>query len=113
MTNYSRGVSLERAVAERLRREGWLAVRAAGSHGVADVVALLLGQAPRLIQCKIDGYLVPAERRSLLEAAAAAGAEPVVAWRGPGRSGLQLARLNADHSRTALGWGPHPEEVSA
>lgn len=51
MTNYRRGVEIERKVQEILREAGYHALRTAGSHGAADII----GVGPtgvRLIQVK-------------------------------------------------------------
>jgi len=48
--NYRRGYYAERKAAEELRREGYFVIRAAGSRGPVDLVAL--GKDIRLIQVK-------------------------------------------------------------
>ena len=51
MTNYRRGVLIELRAAHELQAAGYLVIRAAGSHGPADLVAV--GEyVVRLIQCK-------------------------------------------------------------
>ncbi len=40
MTNYRRGYEIERKAMAELTGEGWLAIRAAGSHGPFDIWAL-------------------------------------------------------------------------
>lgn len=57
---------------------GWFAIRAAGSHGPADVVALRNGYQPLLIQVKTDvagpfAHFGPNERKELRDAARSAG----------------------------------------
>lgn len=50
-TNYQRGVLVEHKAAQELEALGYLVIRAAGSHGPADLVAI--GPAGvRLVQCK-------------------------------------------------------------
>jgi hypothetical protein len=51
-TNYARGRALEHKVARELRARGFMVVRSAGSHGLADLVALA-PSSTTLIQCKL------------------------------------------------------------
>lgn len=87
MTNRSRGDYLERQTRAALEAHGWLIVRAGGSLGAADLVALRAGKRPLLIQCKILGRgrtfprMDPAERVALWDAAEKAGARPLIATR--------------------------------
>lgn len=80
----SRGHDRERAVRRILEAEGWLVVRAPGSLGVADLVALKAGERPRLIESKSTltpfAHFLPRDRAALLAAAEKAGADPVLAW---------------------------------
>ena len=78
---YRKGANRERQLCERLRDEGWVAVRTAGSHGCADIVALKRGHAGRLIQLKAGGVpnrpyagFGPNDRQRLLTEAHKAGA---------------------------------------
>lgn len=79
-TNYSRGARFERKVAESLRADGFWVLRAAGSHGKADLIALKPGQVV-LVQCKLSGPggVRPAEWNELWEMASAVDATAVVA----------------------------------
>jgi Holliday junction resolvase len=83
MTNTSRaaGDYLERQTREALRAHGWIVVRAAGSHGIADLVALRAGNTPLLVSCKTNGKIGPQERTELVETAQRAGARPICAYR--------------------------------
>ena len=81
----SRGHDRERAVRAYLRDRDWLAFRAPGSLGVADVVALKDGHRPRLVEVKSTAKgpyerFGPAERKALSDAAKIAGAEALLAW---------------------------------
>lgn len=78
--NRAAGDYLERAARAALDAHGWLTIRAAGSLGVADLWAARAGTL-LLISCKTNGAMPPAERDTLLEAAATAGGIPVVAYR--------------------------------
>ena len=81
MTNYRRGADFERRVMRHLEKCGYIVVRSAGSHHIADLVALRRGTSPMLIQCKTNGNLGPDEWNALIDAAWEAGAVPVMAWR--------------------------------
>lgn len=80
-----RGIQRERQVRDHLRLEGWLVVRAAGSIGCADLIAIRSGQRPRLIEVKSTAggpyeKFGPKERAELLDAAAEADAVPLLCW---------------------------------
>ena len=93
MSLYSRGANFERAVKELFEGMGWpLVIRSAGSHGVADLVALRRGSRTQLISCRIHGKLGPLERESLCEAAKAAGAIPMMAHR-PARGRIVISEV--------------------
>jgi len=99
----ARGSSRERQVVRLLESEGWVCFRAPGSFGVADVVAMSAGpflyrpsspDKPQVAVPSAEVMLVevkttarnpwndfgPAKRRTLLEAAARAGASAWVFW---------------------------------
>jgi Holliday junction resolvase len=85
MSAGARGSNRERAVAERLRADGWIVYRSAGSHGNADLVAMKVGFPPLLVQVKSSRrpfeHFRPEERRALEEEALLAGAVPwLVHW---------------------------------
>ena len=80
-SNRQRGDYLERQTRDALRACGWIVVRAAGSQGVADLVALRHDMRPLLVSCKLGPGIPPAERRELVEASATAGARPIMATR--------------------------------
>lgn len=79
--NRQRGDYLERTTKAALTEHDWYVTRAAGSLGVADLVALRDGSAPLLIACKTNGKLPRAERETLIDAAHRAGARPILATR--------------------------------
>ncbi len=64
---YQRGVAWERAIQQALEAQGYVTFRSAGSHGVADVVALHpLRRDVRLIQAKTGtGRASAADRAAL------------------------------------------------
>jgi Holliday junction resolvase len=96
MTIYRDGYELERAARKDYEARGWFVVRSGGSKGVADLVAIELGDdgspAVHLVQCKLDGYLLPAERKQLQGVADSIGAWAYVAyWHKPGRAARTVA----------------------
>lgn len=93
MTNYRRGYTFERAVAADLTKDGYLCVRAGGSHGVADVVALKPGQV-LLVQAKTDGAISISDWNQLLAVSEGVDAVPLLAWR-PQRGRVEYWRIVA------------------
>jgi Holliday junction resolvase len=91
MTVYSRGAEKERRLMARLESAGWITYRSAGSHGMADLVALRREFRPLLIQVKgtaagpFSGF-GPEARYDLTAEARVAGAIPVLAHWPPGGS---------------------------
>lgn len=85
MSSYARGAARERQVVELFKLRGWFAIRAAGSHGPADVVAVRNGHQTLLIQVKTDvagpyAHFGPNERKELREACRIAGARGLLLW---------------------------------
>jgi len=97
MTSTSRaaGDYLERQAREALRVHGWFVVRAAGSHGIEDLVALRNGSTPLLVSCKTNGKIGPQERAQLVESSRLAGARPLCAYRSR-RGWVDLAVVYVD-----------------
>jgi Holliday junction resolvase len=112
----ARGSSRERQVVRLLESEGWVCFRAPGSFGVADVVACRRWPFAALTKEGLtDAYCAevmlvevkttarnpwndfgPAKRRTLLEAAARAGASAWVYW---WPMGGELERIPSSHSQ--------------
>jgi Holliday junction resolvase len=92
-SNGQRGRTFERTVARALTADGYLVIRAAGSRGAGDLVAVKPGQI-LLVQCKLGGAgdLGPAEWNAFRAVAESAGALPILAYR-PGLRGLAYWRL--------------------
>lgn len=64
-SNYARGAAFEYRVRDALVRLGYpLVIRAAGSHGLVDLIALHPARI-LLVQCKRNGQCPPAERVEL------------------------------------------------
>lgn len=80
-SNAQRGVYFERQARDALVVNGWVVIRAAGSLGPADLVALRNGSTPLLLSCKISKRISPRERHQLISAAEQAGARPLLATR--------------------------------
>lgn len=75
----------ERQVKNLLEQEGWFVVKAGGSLGCADLVALKAKETPRLIQVKAEergpyNGFGPNDRFQLRAAALAAGAKAELCW---------------------------------
>jgi Holliday junction resolvase len=77
----NRGDYLERQTKAAFEEIGYWVIRAAGSFGVADLVALRADKRPVLISCKITGTMAPAERAAIRAASVLAGGRPVLATR--------------------------------
>jgi holliday junction resolvase Hjr len=101
MGNRQRGDYLERQVKACLVSHGWWVIRAAGSHGLADLVAMRRGQTPLAISCKLDGRVGPADRDALRYLADMAAVVPVIASR-KRRGYVFLEVLGRDGTRHAL-----------
>ena len=96
MTNYRNGYELERAARQYLEQAGYFVVRAGGSKGVADLVALSPYEA-LLVQCKLDGYVPPGERAALVNMAGYLGAEALIgSWHKVGRTARRVRFVNVD-----------------
>jgi Holliday junction resolvase len=80
-SNRQRGDYFERQTRDALEAHGWFVIRAAGSYGPADIVALRAGNTPLLVSCKLSGSIGPEERAVLTAHAEQAGARPVLAQR--------------------------------
>jgi len=83
MSNF--GHQRERQVKKKLETDGWLVVRAAGSLGCADLVALKAEHHPMILEVKATARgpfagFPPADRREFLEAANRAGAVGFLVW---------------------------------
>lgn len=81
----SRGHDRERRVRDWLLERDWVVVRAAGSLGEIDLVALKAGETPRLVEVKSTAggpyeRFGPAERADLQQRAQWAGAAAWLAW---------------------------------
>lgn len=93
---YAAGAAFERRVKKDLLRRGFWTIRAAGSHGEADIVGLGRRGEPYAGQivfasCKLSGKISGPERFELIEAALDVGALPLLAT--PIRGGVRYLRV--------------------
>lgn len=105
MSNATRGIYLERRVAEILGQRGYFTIRAAGSHGIADVVAIRPGHVV-FVQCKTNGIVSGTEWNRLWEVTLALGAVPVIGqWhRGDARAGITFMEITGTHLARSKRW---------
>ncbi len=86
---YKRGAAHEREVASFLRERGALVVRSPQSGQEMDLTALwpevFIYEFPPawLLQCKMGGYMRPAEREALIALAEKYGCRPILVGRKP------------------------------
>ena len=103
-TNYERGRAFEYRVIDRLRANGYFAIRSAGSKGAVDIAAIKPGQV-LFVQCKLQqAPFSAAEWNTLLFIARDCGALPILAEaepRGPVRW-WQLTGTKKPRQRTDL-----------
>lgn len=79
-SQYGKGAVFENQVKDILTLDDWLAVRAAGSHGIVDVMADKYGDV-WLIQCRVNGNLSREERQELIILAKKHKAVPILAYK--------------------------------
>ena len=84
MSKYAKGANFEREIVKDLRSRGYWCIRAAGSHGKVDVLAIKLHQKeifPRIlmIQAKTDGRISLAEWNEVYHTAKALCCVPILA----------------------------------
>ena len=98
------GNAFEKAAKRYLESHGLFVVRSAGSHGPADLVALIPGGgAPMLIQCKVSGDLRVREWNDLVKVARRFNTMPVLASRSKDHGGeIEFFRLTATRPLRSL-----------
>jgi Holliday junction resolvase len=79
VTRYTRGADFERKVKKHLELHAWSVTRSAGSHGLADLVAVAPGPTVAYIQCKRDAKLSNQERSDLVLHCMAFDCVPILA----------------------------------
>jgi Holliday junction resolvase len=110
-TNYRTGVRLEYRAIDLLSRRGWYVLRSAGSHGVADLVALSPDDGHAvLVQCK-TGRLKHEDWQRLRETAIRYHAVPVIAaWNDTRRRVLWLV-ITGEHQPGSHDWPAIPLDL--
>jgi Holliday junction resolvase len=81
MTRYRQGYRFELRVKADMESRGWWVIRAAGSHGPADLVCLKAGEPPLLLQCKANSVSHKREGIALAALAEKMEAEALLALR--------------------------------
>jgi Holliday junction resolvase len=81
MTQYSRGADFERKTKKGLELRGWSVTRAAGSHGMWDLVAVSPGPMVAYVQCKRDAKLSKEDRLNLITHCLAFNCVPILAFK--------------------------------
>ncbi len=83
--NYRAGYLLELSTKKKWEEKGFYVIRSAGSHGIADLVALCSGSSGNplvyLIQCKTKGKISLSDRHNLKMTADSLGATAVLVYR--------------------------------
>jgi Holliday junction resolvase len=107
MTSYRRGVYREMQTAAALMDDGYMVLTSRGSHGVADLVAIKLGQV-LAVQVKTgDAELRDTWFNELFAVATEHGAIPIIAdW--PKRGTLRLRRITGRHAPRSPRWPVEP-----
>ena len=103
MSNYRRGADFENAVKKDFESNGWVAVRAAGSHTPADVYCIKPGRVV-FVQCKRDGVLRPQEWNEFLDYSRGAGAVPLVAFKATRGIAYRVIKDYKDGSKKSQPW---------
>jgi len=109
-TNYRAGRDLEYATAKDLEINGYLVIRAAGSHGLADLIAFKFGEV-LIVQCKTDGKMTATARSTLTQLATMVpdgGGIPLIArWEATGpRGGRTVAYTRLWYMLAPEPWTP-------
>lgn len=78
--NYVNGANFERKVKKEWESQGYLCFRTAGSHGVADIIAID-NKVASLIQCKTSNKISPGEKAKLKATAKRYGCHACIAYR--------------------------------
>jgi Holliday junction resolvase len=85
MTGSARGIDRERKLRVVLASYGYWTMRAAGSLGVCDIIAMRAGEPPMFLEVKSTAggpyeRFGPVKRKALADAAQQAGAVPWLVW---------------------------------
>ncbi len=111
MTHYRTGRDFEYRVIHALEVDGYDCIRAAGSKGKIDVVALKYRQQLFVQIKRTDGQIPPADRVELLRLAALVQAVPLVAYQPVPRKPIAYRRLTGPGPKQ---WEPfYTDEIAA
>lgn len=96
-SKYHKGRYFEYKVKKLYESDGWFVIRAAGSKGVADLVAIAKdGKEVHFIQCKKHGVLSKQEREQLVAKAYTYNAVPILASQGKNGRSIKLYIVTID-----------------
>lgn len=113
MSGATRGIYLERRVAEICAAHHYFTIRAAGSHGPADVVAIAPGPQVAFIQCKTDGNIRGDDWNTLWRLATDLGGVAVLAqWQTHTHRHITFLRITGEHPARSHKW-PHMQWLPA
>lgn len=101
MTHYRRGYTFETAIRADLESDGYWTIRAAGSHGLADVIAIKPGQT-LAVQAKL-GPMPHDEWNALYRLCTEFGMVPLVADK-PKRGQIRYRRITGEHVARSHSW---------
>ena len=88
---YKKGYVFERQVMEKLIKDGYFVIRAAGSHGPFDLVAIR-GFDVKGIQCKLNGKITNEEISKMKYYGEKYGILPMLAWKN--EDGIHLKAID-------------------
>jgi len=96
----ARGDRFERLCMDKLRAQGYAAVRSAGSQGPADIIALRADRLPAFIQCKVTDNTTTRQRCLFYRLAEDAGALALLACKPANGRGVLWIRVNSEGTRS-------------
>jgi Holliday junction resolvase len=104
VTNYTAGRAFEYQVRDDLEADGYQVIRAAGSKGAADLIAIKPGQI-LLVQVKrLNGTIPPADRVKLTDLARMCDGLPLVAHKPVPRGGIKYRLLTGTGVADWVAW---------
>jgi Holliday junction resolvase len=103
-SNPHRGAVWERRMKVLLEQAGYMVIRAAGSHGAADLIAIRRDVRPVFVQCKIHGTVGHGEWNALLTQARECGSTPIIASRNETGKHVYLREITDYHVARSPKW---------
>lgn len=104
MTHYDNGRAFEYRVRDDLTKDGYDCIRAAGSKGKIDIIALKTGQVLFVQVKRTDGQIPPADRAELLRLARLVDAVPLVAYQPVPRKPIAYRQLLGEGPKEWCSW---------